>query len=502
MEFIKTNTEPMGEEIVVSLENVSKCYKRYVRPVERLKEILLPGRSRAEEFWALQDINLEISKGEALGIIGQNGSGKSTLLQIIAKTLTPTTGEVKVNGRVAALLELGSGFNPEFTGRQNVFFNGRLLGLREKEIEEKFDSIVAFADIGDFLDQPVKTYSSGMFVRLAFAVAVSVNPDILIVDEALAVGDVYFQQRCFERIRELRSLGTTLLFVSHDTAAVYRLCSRAVLMESGKAVLHASARQVVDLYEAKLLRKIDSQPDVVEIKILSKSDQPEIQDIEHSLVEETELRISPDVPRTQVLELSAQNNEEVIIRLDDKSDAVEIKLLPQPDLPERQEPDASLDTSKDVVIDSQEVSIESIKLLNEQGQEIQSVVSDHLVQLSVSVRFHHSFDDPHVGFKVRDRTGFDVFLTNTYCMGQKVGRVVSGTLLITNFKFHVPLMEGEYTITIGVADGGFGQWLFKRSLLYKHNVISLKVLKNKDADFWWGIVNLSPTISIHRQANA
>jgi lipopolysaccharide transport system ATP-binding protein len=184
----------MGEEIAISLKNVSKCYKRYARPVDRLKEILLPGKSIAQEFWALRDINLEIPKGETLGIIGQNGSGKSTMLQIIAKTLTPTTGEVQVNGRVSALLELGSGFNPEFTGRQNVFFNGRLLGLSHEEIEDKFDEIAAFADIGDFIDQPVKTYSSGMFVRLAFAVAVSVNPDILIVDEALAVGDIYFSK--------------------------------------------------------------------------------------------------------------------------------------------------------------------------------------------------------------------------------------------------------------------------------------------------------------------
>jgi lipopolysaccharide transport system ATP-binding protein len=170
-------------EIAISLHNVSKCYKRYSRPVDRLKELLLPGRSHAENFWALRDINLEVAKGETLGIIGQNGSGKSTLLQIIAGTVTPTTGEVWVNGRVSALLELGSGFNPEFTGRQNVFFNGRILGLSRQEIEAKFDDIAAFAEIGDFLDQPIKTYSSGMVVRLAFAVIANTEPQILIVEQ-------------------------------------------------------------------------------------------------------------------------------------------------------------------------------------------------------------------------------------------------------------------------------------------------------------------------------
>src|SRR4028118_1341232 len=183
-------------ENVISLKNVSKCFKRYDRPGDRLKEIIYPSKKLADEFWALQDINLEVPKGQTLGIVGRNGSGKSTLLQIIAGTLTPTAGEVRVNGRVSALLELGSGFNPEFTGRQNVFFNGQILGLSREEVEAKFDDIAAFAEIGDFIDRPVKTYSSGMAVRLAFAVVANTEPKILIVDEALAVGDAKFQARC------------------------------------------------------------------------------------------------------------------------------------------------------------------------------------------------------------------------------------------------------------------------------------------------------------------
>jgi lipopolysaccharide transport system ATP-binding protein len=239
-------------EIAISLNNVSKCYKRYSHPVDRLKEIFLPNKSHADNFWALQEINLKVAKGETLGIIGQNGSGKSTLLQIIAGTLTPTTGEIWVNGRVSALLELGSGFNPEFTGRQNVFFNGQILGLSREEVEAKFDDIAAFAEIGDFIDRPVKTYSSGMAVRLAFAVVANTEPKILIVDEALAVGDAKFQARCMKRIRSLKEQGVTILFVSHDSSTIKMLCQRAVLLNHGRVLEVGSPKDVVNRYIALL----------------------------------------------------------------------------------------------------------------------------------------------------------------------------------------------------------------------------------------------------------
>lgn len=235
-------------EIVISLQNVSKCFKRYARPVDRLKELLLPGKTQCQEFWALRNLNLEVPKGQTLGIVGRNGSGKSTLLQIIVGTLTPTSGKVNVNGRVAALLELGSGFNPEFTGRQNVFFNGQLMGLSPKEIADKFDDIAAFADIGDFIDHPVKTYSSGMFVRLAFAVATSVEPDILIVDEALSVGDEAFQRKCYARIQSIRARGGTILFVSHSASAVIDICDAAILMDRGEKLLFHHPKFVLDKY--------------------------------------------------------------------------------------------------------------------------------------------------------------------------------------------------------------------------------------------------------------
>jgi len=236
-------------EIAISLKKISKCFQRYARPADRLKELLFPGKSLAQKFWALRDLDLEVPKGQTLGIVGRNGSGKSTLLQIIAATLTPTTGAVEVQGRISALLELGSGFNPEFTGRQNVFFNGQLLGLSRRDIEDKFDDIAAFADIGDFLEQPVKTYSSGMFVRLAFAVATSAEPDILIVDEALSVGDEAFQRKCFARIQDIRDREGTILFVSHAAATIVELCDRAILLDGGEILLHHTPKYVVSKYQ-------------------------------------------------------------------------------------------------------------------------------------------------------------------------------------------------------------------------------------------------------------
>lgn len=244
----------MSSDIAIKVDGLSKCYQIYDQPRDRLKQIVLPRlqkiagmpqRNYYREFWALRDIDFEVRKGEAFGIVGRNGGGKSTLLQIITGTLDPTRGTVETFGRVAALLELGSGFNPEFTGRENVYLNALMLGMSRDEVNARFDSIAAFADIGGFLDQQVKTYSSGMLVRLAFAVQVQLEPDILIVDEALAVGDALFQKRCFRRIEKLRADGVTLLFVSHDQEAVRTLTERAILLKRGTCVSSGASSQVL-----------------------------------------------------------------------------------------------------------------------------------------------------------------------------------------------------------------------------------------------------------------
>lgn len=247
----------MSSEFAIKVEGLSKCYQIYDQPRDRLKQFILPGLQRMAgrrpkqyfgEFWALRDVSFEVKKGETVGIIGHNGSGKSTLLQMICGTLRPTCGEVRTNGRVAALLELGSGFNPEFTGRENVYLNGSILGLSRAEIDAQFDYIAAFADIGDFIERPVKTYSSGMMVRLAFAVSVAVRPDILIVDEALAVGDEAFQRKCFARIEEIKKSGGTILFVTHATQLILEMCSRTILLHRGDLICYENSHRAVNLY--------------------------------------------------------------------------------------------------------------------------------------------------------------------------------------------------------------------------------------------------------------
>lgn len=258
----------MSSELAIGVKDLSKCYLLYEKPQDRLKQSIVPriqglvGLPRTRyyrEYWALKDCSLDIMKGETVGVIGRNGSGKSTLLQLICGTLTPTSGTVEVRGRVAALLELGAGFHPEFTGRENVYINGALLGLTAEEIDERFDSITAFADIGAFIEQPVKTYSSGMLVRLAFAVQAQVSPDILIVDEALAVGDAKFQAKCFERLRQLKESGTSILLVTHSSEQIVTHCTHAVLLHEGSVRERGEPRYVVNRYMDLLFGKTRSQ---------------------------------------------------------------------------------------------------------------------------------------------------------------------------------------------------------------------------------------------------
>ena len=247
----------MSSEIAIKVEGLSKCYQIYDQPRDRLKQFILPRLQRLvgqtpkqyfREFWALKDVSFEVKKGETVGIIGRNGSGKSTLLQMICGTLNPTSGSIQTNGRIAALLELGSGFNPEFTGRENVYMNGALLGFSDKEVEQRLGRILDFSGIGNFIDQPVKTYSSGMSVRLAFAVQAQSDPDVLIIDEALAVGDAKFQAKCFAHIKALKQRGTSILLVSHATEQIASHCDRAVFLNDGMVVVSGMPRDVINTY--------------------------------------------------------------------------------------------------------------------------------------------------------------------------------------------------------------------------------------------------------------
>lgn len=270
-----------SDNVAIRVNELSKCYHIYDRPQDRLKQTFFPklrsliGRESSQyyrEFWALRDVSIEINRGETVGIIGRNGSGKSTLLQMICGTLEPTIGTVETRGRVAALLELGAGFNPEFTGRENVYMNAAVLGLTTEEIEARFDDIASFADIGDFIEQPVKHYSSGMYARLAFAVAINVDPDILVVDEALAVGDEPFQRKCFARIEEIKRNGATILFVSHSSSAIVALCDRAILIHDGRKLYTGLPKTAVSWYQKLMNAREKSDQIALEISSLESNE--------------------------------------------------------------------------------------------------------------------------------------------------------------------------------------------------------------------------------------
>lgn len=397
----------MEKELAISLSNVSKCFKRYDRPIDRLKETLLPTKNYADNFWALRDIHLEIPKGQTVGIVGRNGSGKSTLLQIIAGTLTATTGEVHVKGRVSALLELGCGFSPEFTGRQNVFFNGRLLGLSQSEIENKFDEIAGFADIGDFIDRPVKTYSSGMFVRLAFAVAVNVNPEILIVDEALAVGDFVFQHRCMRRMRELMDSGVTTLFVSHDAGSIKSLCNSAVMIHDGKICA-------------------SGLPNPVIIEYLK-------------LVTDLELSGQQVDPQTQQKEQISQLK--TVKNLEDTSIITDLTAT-----------DGNF--AKSTRRGSGKAKIETIKFISQAGDdagEHPTFIFNEEVTLVVNLKAYKTLQECIVGFHICDKNGNEIIGSNTFEENIRIGCLQAGDRLEIQFQFKLPLRPNSYSLTVAGA---------------------------------------------------
>jgi ABC-type polysaccharide/polyol phosphate transport system ATPase subunit len=371
------------------IENISKQYRIYAKPGDRLKESLTRGRmKRHREFWALKDVSFEIEKGTTTGIIGPNGSGKSTLLQIITGTLEPTHGSVWYDGRIAALLELGAGFDPEFTGIENVFMNASLMGLSRAQTQALMPEIERFAEIGDFIHQPVKTYSSGMYVRLAFSIAISASPDILIIDEALAVGDAIFQHRCMRRIKEMQDRGVTIFFVSHEAGAVRALCSRAILLHGGRMEADGDTLDVLNRYQ----------------KII--------------------------MGREEAYEAAAPVHNE-----------------PQPaaELPIDEYADPLLrpvfrhgDGSAEVL---------SVELLDAGGQRIDLIETGEAVTVRMRVRFSSDLEDPVFGFLIRNRHGIHLYGTNTNLQGLNFGNVRRGEIFEVTFRFDCWLAPEFYSIT-------------------------------------------------------
>lgn len=412
----------MTTDIAISVQNLSKCYQIYDNPGDRLKQFIVPRIKRLlgqthtpyyREFWALKDISFEVKRGETVGIIGRNGSGKSTLLQIICGTLTPTGGTVQTNGRIAALLELGSGFNPEFTGRENVYLNAAVLGLSKEEVDARFDQITAFADIGQFIEQPVKTYSSGMMLRLAFAVIAHVDADILIVDEALSVGDAFFNQKCMRFLRNFMKTGT-ILFVSHDTGAVVNLCSDAILLGGGQVIASGTTKQVTEAYLATLFESSNNADEIL-VDVSNKPVEPSENPVEYRDVRETLINSS-----------TLRNDIEIFQFKSDQSE-----------------------------FGTGAAKIISVQLLNPTGTPLSWIVGGEDVILDIRCLAIKDILRPIIGFQFKDRLGQVIFSDNTYLTYQHSPFAVdAGAEVVARFEFRLPVLPtGDYSFSAAIAEG-------------------------------------------------
>ncbi|MGB4813046.1 MAG: ABC transporter ATP-binding protein [Methylophilaceae bacterium] len=403
-------------DIAIRVCNLSKCYQIYAQPHDRLKQSIYPRLFRLfgkqpkqyfSEFWALRDISFEVKKGETVGIIGRNGSGKSTLLQMICGTLNPTSGSIQTKGRIAALLELGSGFSPEFTGRENIFMNATLLGLSKEETDTRLDDIIAFADIGDFIDQPVKKYSSGMYVRLAFAVQAMVNPDILIVDEALAVGDEKFQRKCFARLEDLKNKGTSIIFVSHSDSQIVELCDRVVLLDKGVRLMCADPVIAIRAYQ--------------------------------------KLIYAPQGDQDQLIKeyLAIEKNEQLDKELIDTA-----KFITQ--IPSYEMFDEKLKPDSTIVYAAQGAEIKSVQLINIEGNQINQVNSGELCKLEVTGEFMADIKDVYFGINIRSISGLIITGQRFPEESIYVEKVTAGSKFKLTYNCKMTLLSGVYFVGTGV----------------------------------------------------
>lgn len=452
----------------IEVQNINKEFKLYGRQLDRIREAvnLFSKKSYHQPFHALSNISFSIEKGDTVGIIGRNGSGKSTLLQIICSILQPTAGTVFVDGRISALLELGAGFNPEFTGRENVYLNGSILGVERAEMEQCFAAIERFADIGNFIDQPVKSYSSGMYVRLAFAVAINVNPDILIVDEALSVGDTLFQAKCFAKFREFQERGVTILFVTHAMDLVTRYCNHALLLEQGKLVTIDTAKNVVDEYHRRLAQCADDNGtinlDVETVGTASKTDSVDdvspasLIDDESRVDEQQKTKISNHLKKS---ELAYQLNPDENRYGNGKAEIVEIGI------------DSLSDTEK------------------------YSFVHGEHYRFWFKTRFHESIEDPITAFTIKDSKGFDITGTNTLFKNVPLGKVQKGDVILSAFDQRMMLNPGGYLLSFGCAGFEEGNYVVYDR---RYDVISFEVVSSQSSV---GVFDLDSKITVQRVEN-
>ena len=377
---------------VIEIKNISKIYNLYNKPSDRLKEALFSRKSRHTEFAALNDVSFNVNKGEILGIIGKNGSGKSTILKIITSVLTPTSGECIVKGKIAALLELGAGFNMEYTGIENIYLNGQMIGFSKEEMDKKLQDIIDFADIGEHIYQPVKTYSSGMFARLAFSVAISVDPDILIVDESLSVGDVFFQNKCYRRFEEFRERGKTILFVTHDMGSVIRYCNRCVLLNAGKKVAEGKPQEMVDLYKRIMVGQWNEN--------------------EESSEEASSIQ-SSNVKNDQLWKDQISTNPDVEVYGDGRADIIDFGIF------------------------------------SDTGDIGNNVYKGDYYSVKMKVRINEDNLNPIFAFKLRDIKGTELTGTNTMLEDIDTSQCKKGDIVTITFRQKQYLQPGQYLVSLG-----------------------------------------------------
>jgi len=441
-----------NHDVAISIAGLGKCFHIYEKPRDRLLQFIMPparrlmgmpARQYFREFWALRDVSFDIRKGETVGIVGRNGSGKSTLLQTICGTLSPTTGSVETYGRIAALLELGSGFNPEFSGRENVYMNAAVLGLSRAEVDRRFDEILAFAEIGEFIDQPVKSYSSGMQVRLAFAVAINVDPEILIVDEALSVGDERFQRKCFSRIEEIRASGATILFVSHAGSTVVELCDRAVLLDGGECLAVGEPKAIVGRYQRLLYAAADVRESIrAEIR---ESYGPRVSSAHVSQHGVDAIGVSPNRPQAEEL----------------PDESFDPALLP----------------SSTIEYDSNGATIESPMVLTLDGVRVNNLRRGRTYKYVYTVRFTKGAGSVAFGMLIKTVNGLE--LGGAISASQPSAAVPfihAGAVVEIEFEFQCNLTPGVYFLNAGVQGDVEGNHTYLHRLL---DVAMIRVLPER-----------------------
>lgn len=443
---------------VISLANVGKVYKLYSRPLHRVAEALLPRANDKyhHQFHALNDVSFTVEQGQTVGIIGQNGSGKSTLLQIVCGILQPSAGHVVVDGRISALLELGAGFNPEFTGRENVYLNGSILGVDRNEMNECFADIADFADIGEYIDQPVKTYSSGMYVRLAFAVAINVKPDILIVDEALSVGDTAFQAKCFAKFKEFQENGVTILFVTHSMDLITRYCTNALLLEQGRVIKSGPAKEVVDEYNRMIVKC--SERDAT------------LGDENHAA------------------EVGVEKNDGNKSSSKKKSSASRLTVhMRKSELAYQLNPNENrYGNGKAEII---EVGIDSL------SEKVKySFVHGERYRFKFKTFFHETLLNPITAYTIKDVKGFDLTGTNTLFKKIEIGKVKKGDIILTEFEQRMMLNPGGYLLSFGCAGFEDGKYVVYDR---RYDVITFEVISENSSV---GVFDLDSKVKISRVA--